>query len=141
MSEPTLPSDAADSAGRPPARISGAAVLGFGALGLLWPVLHLSGVESLVGEPATAAIVFLGTLAVWVLGAGFGRVPRPIATLTLSGALFGTLLTAAWLLVDGFPEYGPVLAIVGAVLEVGRAAGLGALAGLVARAIQRRRPL
>lgn len=139
---PTPPPDAPpvqNAAQRPRARISWAAVAGFGALGLLWPLLRLVGFEAGVGTPVTAFVAFVGAFAVWVLGAGFGDVPRPVATLTLSGVLFGILLAIASMLLDDWPARALGLALVGAVIEIARAAGFGALAGLAASAIQRAR--
>ncbi len=120
-------------------RISWVAVLGFGALGLVWPLLQLLGVGSVIGELVTALLTLLAVCAVWVLGAGFGVVPRPILTLTLSGAMFGVLLSASALVLGEWPDHGPGLALVAAAIEIGRATGLGALAGLGAAAIQRAR--
>ncbi|WP_347976827.1 hypothetical protein [Microbacterium sp. ProA8] len=121
------------------ARINWAAVVGFGMLGLLWPLLRLVGLDSIVGGFGTALIAFLGTFAVWVLGAGFGDVPRPVITLTISGLLFGVLLTVSTLVMDEWPDYRLGLTVLAAVIELGRAAGFGALSGLTASAIQRSR--
>lgn len=118
-------------------RISWAAVVGFGALGLLWPLLRLVGLDSLIGPLPAVLLTLLAVFAAWVLGAGFGRVPRPIATLTLSGVLFGLLLATSAVALGEWPDHGPGIALVAATIEVGRAAGLGALAGLAAAGIQR----
>lgn len=114
-------------------------MVGFGLLGLLWPLLRQIGLESIVGDVATAMIAFFATFAVWVLGAGLGRVPRPVLTLTLSGVLFALLLGATTVLTGDRSDHGvgPNL-LVGAV-ELGRSAGLGALSGLVAESIQKAR--
>lgn len=120
-------------------RISWAAVLGFGALGLLWPLLALLGVDAILGGLTTALVALAVPAAVWVLGAGFGGVPRPIVTLTLAGLLFGILLSVSALLLGDWPDHGPAVAIAAGVIEISRSAGLGALAGLAAHGIQRAR--
>ena len=134
--------DASRDPGRPThdrARVHWGAVAGFGTLGLLWPLLRLLGLATVIGELGTALVAFLGTALVWVLGAGLGNVPRPVATLTLSGMLFSGLLLASTVMLREWPDYGIGLNIVAAVTEVGRAAGFGALAGVVANAIQKSR--
>ena len=120
-------------------RLNWAAVLGFGTLGLLWPLLRLLGLETVIGGLGTALTAFLGTALVWVLGAGLGNVPRPVVTLTLSGVLFGGLVIATTVLLREWPDYGIGLNITAAVIEIGRATGFGALAGIAASAIQRSR--
>lgn len=122
-----------------PSRISWPAVIGFGALGLLWPVLRLVGLAALIGEPGTVLVALLGALAVWVLGAGLGDVPHPVATLTLAGAIVGVTFSASAVLLGEWPDHGPLRGLAAALIEVVRAAGLGALAGLAAAAIQRSR--
>ncbi len=121
------------------ARISWAAVLGFGALGLIWPLLRLVGLDSLIGGLPTVLLSLLPVFAVWTLGAGFGGVPRPVLTLTLSGSLFGLVLTMSALALGEWPDHGLGLTLVAATIEIARTTGLGALAGLVAAAIQRAR--
>lgn len=120
-------------------RVNWGAVVGFGTLGLLWPLLRLLGLGTLIGELGTALAAFLATALVWVLGAGLGNVPLPVVTLTLSGVLFGGLLIATTVLLREWPDYGIALNLTGAAIEIGRAAGFGALAGVVASAIQRSR--
>jgi hypothetical protein len=123
----------------PRPRLSWPAVTGFGVLGLLWPLLRLIGLEAVVGGLTTAVIAFLATFVVWVLGAGFGRVPRPVLTLTLSGILFAFFLGIATVLVGGWPDHGIGLNLLAGAIEVGRSAGFGALSGLVAESIQKAR--
>ncbi|MCP2637641.1 hypothetical protein K0817_013865 [Microbacterium sp. HD4P20] len=120
-------------------RISWASVIGFGTLGLFWPVLRLMRMEAVIGDLGTALVALVGTLLVWMLGAGFGDVPRPVITLTLSGVLSGALLIATTVLVGEWPDYGVGLNVTAGAIEVTRAAGLGALAGAGAAAIQRAR--
>lgn len=123
----------------PTSHLSWAAVLGFGAMALLWPLLHLTGLADVIGEPATGigTIVLVGL--VWVLGAGLADVPRPVATLTLAGVVYGLLLLVLSATLGVRGDVGPLLLGFTAVIEIGRSAALGALAGLLARAIQRGR--
>jgi len=93
----------------------------------------------IIGGLATATIAFLSTFVVWVLGAGFGHVPRPVLTLTLSGILFAVLLGVTTILIGDWPDHGIGLNLLAGVIEVGRSAGFGALSGLVAESIQRAR--
>lgn len=123
----------------PRPRLSWPAVTGFGILGLLWPLLRLIGLESIIGGIETTMIAFLATFVVWVLGAGFGHVPRPVLTLTLSGVLFAFLLGATTILVGDWPDHGIGLNLLAGTIEVGRSAGFGALSGLVAESIQKAR--
>lgn len=123
----------------PRPRLSWPAVMGFGVLGLLWPLLRLIGLETIVGGVATAMIAFLATFVVWVLGAGFGRVPRPVLTLTLSGILFAILLGITTIVIGNWPDHGLGLNLLAGTVEVGRSAGFGALSGLVAESIQKSR--
>lgn len=140
MIEPNSPGAGPTAAPGPPRpHINWGAVVGFGALGLLWPLLRLLGLEAAIGGLTTALVAFLTVSAVWVLGAGLGRVPRPVATLTLSGLLFGALLASTSMMLGEWPDYGVVATIVAGVVELGRSAGLGALTGLAAEAIQKGR--
>ncbi|MCB7135371.1 hypothetical protein LGQ04_02215 [Cellulosimicrobium marinum] len=75
------------------------------------------------------------TAALWVGVVGLGRVARPVLTLTLVGLTYGAVAAAVSALVGvgaGRPAWtvAPALAL---------HAGWGALAGLVAAAVQRRR--
>ncbi|TWG90947.1 hypothetical protein L615_008600000140 [Nocardioides sp. J9] len=124
---------------RPRRGLAWPVVAGLGSLGLLWPVLRLAGFESVAGGFGTALAAYGATLVVWVAVAGLGGVPRPVATLALAGVVHGALLGTCTVVldlghVDRFGEGALVL-----VVEVGRSAGLGALAGLLAEQVQARR--
>ncbi|WP_136045537.1 hypothetical protein [Microbacterium sp. K41] len=138
MSESPTPSQPPEIPGPRP-RLSWPAVMGFGILGLLWPLLRLIGLEAVVGGVTTVMVAFLATFVIWVLGAGFGHVPRPVLTLTLSGVLFALLLGATTVAIGDWPDHGIGLNLVAATIEIGRSAGFGALSGLVAESIQRAR--
>jgi hypothetical protein len=124
-----------------PEKLSWPIVVGLGALAGLWPLAELSGLRGLLGTAGTALLV-LGIIAViWIGGVGFFGVPRPVLTLTLAGAVFGVVLVVLALIVGGGPEVTGALAVLVAAFEVGRSTAVGALAGLVAWAVQRsRRP-
>lgn len=128
------PSSVPESVPRP--RISWGAVAGFGSLVLLWPLLELIDVGSAVGRTAAALLSAAVLLAFWALAAGFGRVPRPVVTLTLAGALAGCLVVLTAVLTDAWGEAGLPFAAIGAAIEIARLTGFGALAGLVALWIQ-----
>jgi hypothetical protein len=114
-------------------------VLGLGALALLFPIAELTGVADAMGEARTALLLFAVVAVVWVGGIGLGRVPRPVLTSTLAGIAFGVVLVVLSLALDtGTDAEGALVAAVAA-FEIGRSAALGALAGLVADAVQRRR--
>ncbi|MBO3102553.1 hypothetical protein [Cellulomonas fengjieae] len=136
--DPTHP-DSVPTGTRRPERLSWPLVIGFGSLALLWPLVDALGLADSLGQPAAAFLVFAVVGAAWVLGVGFGRVPQPVVTLTLAGVVYGILLMAMSELLGDRPSIGGVLGGVVAVFEIARAAGLGALAGLLARSLQRSR--
>jgi len=135
--------DSSDTGAQPPRRaprpLSWLAVLGFGALALLWPLLRILGLESALGDPAAGILTAVIVLAAWILGAGFGDVPRPVATLALSGVVFAVLLLVTSLLLGLWRGAGVAPFVFGVVVEAGLWGGLGALAGLAAAGIQRAR--
>lgn len=114
-------------------------MLGFGALALLWPLLRILGLESALGDPAAGILTAVIVLAAWILGAGFGDVPRPVATLALSGVVFAVLLLLTSLLLGLWRGAGAAPFVFGVVVEACLWGGLGALAGLAAAGIQRAR--
>jgi hypothetical protein len=120
--------------------VSWPVVLGLGALALLLPLAELTGVADALGEAPTALLLFAVVAVVWIAGIGLGRVPRPVLTSTLAGVAFGVVLVVLSLaLGTGTDAEGAQVAAVAAV-EIGRSTALGALAGLLADAVQRRRP-
>lgn len=146
MTEPhvsgTGPGDTGRGGDRPPReKLSWPVVLGLGALAGLWPLTELSGLRDLIGPAGTALLTFAVIAVTWIGGVGFFRVPRPVLTLTLAGTVFGAVLVVLSLAFGLGPEVTGGLAVLVAVFEIGRGAALGALAGLVAWAVQQaRRP-
>lgn len=124
---------------RGPDRLSWPLVVGFGSLALLWPVVDVVGLGDALGRPATAVVVLAVVGLAWVLGAGLGGVPRPVATLTLAGATYGVLLLGLSLALGVRPSVDGRIAVAVAVAEIARSAGLGAVAGVLAGRIQRSR--
>ncbi|MFE5342274.1 hypothetical protein ACFQ80_18765 [Isoptericola sp. NPDC056578] len=123
----------------PRAGISWPLVAGLASMALLWPLTGLTGLGG-TGAPRALGIVAL-TAVVWIGVVGFGRVPRPVATLTLTGLAFGVVALLVSTLFggmsvgfgdDGAPAWTalPALAM---------DAGWGALAGVVALGVQKAR--
>lgn len=104
-------------------------------MALLWPLTALTGVGS--GAPRALTIVGI-TAAVWIGVVGFGRVSRPVLTLTLTGLAFGVLTFLLSLLFSGVGG-GPGGASWTALPALAMDAFWGFLAGLVALGVQRAR--
>lgn len=106
-------------------------IVGLASLSLLWPLTQLIGIDS--GAPRALTIIAI-VAATWIGVVGFGRVPRPVLVLTLTGLGYGiiTMLVAAT-----FGSHdGPIWTIfVALVIDT----FWGAIAGLVALAIQQMR--
>lgn len=110
---------------------------GLASMALLWPLTALTGIGG-TGAPRALGIVGL-TAVVWIGVVGLGRVPRPVATLTLTGLAFGILTMLMSTLFGGVGIGGEGAAAWTAVPALAMDAGWGALAGLVALAVQRAR--
>lgn len=121
---------AADPAAHPAAasrRLNCPLIAGLAALALLWPLAELTGVPRGFGRAA----VILSIIAMcWIGVVGFGRFPRPVLTLTLTGLGAGLLAHA---LSYAFGGGAPIWALP---LSLALQAGWGALAGLAAWGIQ-----
>lgn len=106
-------------------------IVGLASLSLLWPLTQLIGIDS--GAPRALTIIAI-VAASWIGVVGFGRVPRPVLVLTLTGLGYGiiTMLVAAT-----FGSHdGPIWTIfVALVIDT----FWGAIAGLVALTIQQMR--
>ncbi len=121
-----------------PEPVSWPVVLGLGALSLLFPLAELTSVSRAIGEAPTV-LLLLGLLAtVWIGGVGLFRVPRPVLTLTLAGAVSGVVLVVLSVALGTRPGGGGLAVLVGA-SEVVRSTVLGTLAGLLAAAVQHTR--
>ncbi|MFS0703175.1 hypothetical protein AB6N23_01500 [Cellulomonas sp. 179-A 9B4 NHS] len=112
------------------------AVLCLAATVLLWPLVGTTGRDG----PVLAVLVLGVTAAVWVAVLGLLDVPRPLATGTWAGLLYGAALVAVSVLVGGRGAgQGVVLVAVGALWELTWATLLGAGAGLLGRAVRQLR--
>jgi hypothetical protein len=112
--------------------------LGLGSLALLFPLAHLTGLRDALGAAPTGLLLFGVVIATWIGVVAFGRVPRPVLTLTLAGTVFGVVLVGLSVTLRTLPDVDGRLLVLGAVLEIARSVVLGALAGLLAAALQRR---
>ena len=106
-------------------------ILGLSSLSLLWPLTDLIG----IGGGAPRALTIVAVVAVtWITVVGFGRVPRPVLVLTLTGLGHGIIAIAIAAIFGSFDE--PIwAAFAGLVIDT----FWGAIAGLIALAIQRMR--
>ena len=109
-------------------------IVGLASLSLLWPLTTLIG----IGQGAPRALTIIGVVAVtWIAVVGFGRVPRPVLVLTLTGLAHGVISMIVAAIFGGVD--GPVWTVFAAlVIDT----FWGAVAGLLALAIQqmRKRP-
>lgn len=107
-------------------------ILGLSSLALVWPLTGLLG----IGEGGPRAFTIIGLIAVtWIGVVGFGRVQRPVLTLTLVGIGYGVFITVFGIMAggrNGLDAWGtPILLAIDALL--------GLIAGLLALAIQKLR--
>lgn len=109
-------------------------IIGLASLSLLWPLTA----QWQIGQGlARAAAILALTAAVWIGVVGGGRVPRPVLTLALTGLLHGVVgLVVGWLLPGGSGPAGGPAALWLMLPSLATSAGVGALLGLVALAMQ-----
>lgn len=106
-------------------------IVGLSALALLWPLAELIG----IGQGAPRALTIIAIIAlVWIGVVGFGGVPRPVLVLTLTGIGHGLIAMIAAAVFTGFDR--PVWTMF---IALGVDAFWGAVAGLLALAVQRTR--
>jgi hypothetical protein len=117
--------------------VSWPVVLGLGSLALLWPLAELTGLSDAIGQPTMALGLFGLVAVVWIGTVGFCRVPRPVLTLTVAGAVYGGILVVISFAFSTRPDLGSVVAAGAALFEIVRSALLGSIAGLLARALQK----
>ena len=114
-------------------------VLGLGSLALLWPLAHLTGLSDGIGQLPTVLTLAAVVAVVWIGSIGLGRVPRPVLTLTLAGAVYGAFLVVLSRVFGMRPEVDGIVAALVAAFELGRSTLLGFLAGLAVRNLAGRR--
>ncbi len=112
-------------------------VLGLGSMALLWPLTALTGVGG-TGAPRALGIVGL-TALVWIGVVGFGRVARPVLTLTLAGLVFGLVATAMSFAFGGVGLPGENAAAWTVIPALAVDSLWGFVAGLIALAVQNAR--
>ncbi|MFE5290656.1 hypothetical protein ACFQ8T_00625 [Isoptericola sp. NPDC056618] len=132
LPQPLTPPPAPARAG-----ISWPLVAGLASMALLWPLTGLTGIGG-AGAPRALAVVAL-TAVVWIGVVGFGRVPRPVLTLTMTGLASGVVGLLVSTLVGGVGLGGEGAAAWTALPALAMDAGWGALAGLVALGVQKAR--
>lgn len=110
-------------------------ILGLASLSLLWPLTTLLG----VGNGAPRALTILGiTAAVWIGMVGFGRVRRPVLTLTITGLVYGFIaLVLAGITPGGGGPFGDTTSLWALIPALIMNAGVGALVGLLSLAVQK----
>lgn len=123
----------------PPPRggISWPLVAGLASMALLWPLTGLTGIGG-TGAPRALGIVAL-TAVVWIGVVGFGRVPRPVLTLTMTGLASGVVTLLVSTLFGGVGLGGEGAAAWTAIPALAMDAGWGALAGVAALGVQKAR--
>lgn len=127
-----MTNNAASSA--PPRPIPWLLILGLSSLSLLWPLTALLG----LGSGAPRALIIIAIVGVtWIGVVGFGRVPRPVLVLALTGLGHGVI---AMIVAVIFGSFGGAAWTVFAALVIDTF--WGTVAGLIALAIQqmRKRP-
>ena len=112
-------------------------ILGLGSLALLWPLAEFTGLSDAIGQPTMALVLFALVAIVWIGTVGFCRVPRPLLTLTVAGAVYGGILVVLSVAFGTHADLGSVLAVGVALFEIVQSALLGSIAGLLARALQK----
>jgi hypothetical protein len=110
------------------------------AAGLLRPVLSIVGAYD--GRKPWAPLVVTALIAVlWVAAVVRARVPRPVATLTLVGAGYGVLALLLNLALQPVLDSAELIPVPGIIAMIGFSALEGAVLGVVAVALRRRRSL
>jgi hypothetical protein len=112
-------------------------VLGLGSLALLSPLVELTGLADAIGQPATVLLLLAVVALIWIGCVGLARVPRPVITLTLAGAVYGALTAVLGVIFGtGREGVGGAAAVVAVLFELGWSTMLGCLGGLIALAVQ-----
>jgi hypothetical protein len=110
--------------------------LGLASLALLWPLVELTGVSDVLGRPATPLLILAAVFGTWVAVVGLGRVPQPVLTLTVTGLTYGVLVILLGVVFGDRGEVNGVILVIAGVFELGQATVFGAIAGLLASAVQ-----
>jgi hypothetical protein len=122
-----------------PASSVWALIIGLAGPALLWPLTALTGLRAALGGGPAAMLVITVTAVLWIGVVGFGRVPGPVRTLTLTGLLYGLvtqLLSAVVTDTGADSSVGPWWTALPVLLLTTL---LGFLTGLAAAGVQRLR--
>lgn len=106
-------------------------IVGLASLALLWPLTALIGIDQ--GAPRAVTIIAI-VAATWIGVIGFGRVPRPVLVLTLTGIGYGIISMGIAVIFGTFGA--PIWTVF---LALAFDAFWGMIAGLLALAIQKMR--
>jgi hypothetical protein len=110
---------------------------GLGSLALLSPLVELAGLADAIGQPGTVLLLLAVVALIWIGCVGLVRVPRPVFTLTLAGAVYGALTAVLGVIFGtGREGVGGAAAVVAVLFELGWSTVLGCLAGLTPLAVQ-----
>jgi hypothetical protein len=115
-------------------------IVALGAGGLVRPVLSITGVFS-PGQAWAPVLVTVLLAVLWVAVAVRLRVRRPVLTLTLAGVVYGLCAILLNLVLHLFLESAEWIPAPGYVAIVVWNAALGAVLGLIAHGLLRRRPV
>lgn len=114
-------------------------VMGLGALPLVQGLARHLGLSALMGASTAAAVLAVLVTVAWVAVVGWGRIPRPVVTLTLAGLTAGSytivLSTVLSTLITGTLQ-GPLAFPVAIVPVLLVPTVWGLVAGLIALALQ-----
>src|SRR5690606_18141846 len=102
--------------------------LGLASLALLWPLVQLTGVDDVLGQPATPLLILAVVGGVWVAVVGLGRVSQPVLTLTVTGLTYGVLIILLGAIFGDRGEVSGVISVIAGVFELGQATVFGAFA-------------
>ena len=111
--------------------------------GLVRPVLSVAGVYDdlgAFGRPWAPLLVTLLLALAWVAVVVLARVPRPVLTLTLAGLGYGVAAILLNLVLHLFLDSAEWIPAPGYVAILALDAGQGAVLGVIALGLQRRRP-
>ena len=111
-------------------------VLGLGSLALLSPLVELTGLADAIGQPSTVLLLLAVVALIWIGCVGLARVPRPVITLTLAGAVYGALTAVFGVVFGTDPKAVGAATVVAVLFELGWSTMLGCLGGLIALAVQ-----
>jgi len=118
-------------------------VLTLAAVALVRPLLNITGLADDWGRPATPVLATVAVTAVWVAGVLVTRQPDPVRVLALTGLAYAGLATVLSGVLSPILDgelHGPLTNPVALAAVCAVNAAWGALAGMIALRLRRRRP-